>query len=255
MFEPKNLGVTRYQIRAKTRLHSPIRLVHLSDLHASTEVPLDFIERAIDTALDLHPDLICVTGDFITDKILNPDLYADILAKLSDRAPTFATLGNHDGGEWARGAGGYAGTAELRKLLDRASIHCLYNATTHLAVRGTSISIAGLADASSGDMNKSRAFRSMREADPIKLCLSHNPDTKQELYDYPWDLMLSGHTHGGQLVVPFVGGTPFAPVNDHRYVWGLKRWRDRLIHVTSGVGNVAGLRFNCPPEVAVLDFV
>ena len=83
------------------------------------------------------------------------------------------------------------------------------------------------------------------------IVLSHNPDSKDILGDYPWDMMLCGHTHGGQLYLPILG-TPFAPVKDHRYVHGLKAWNDRLIHTTSGIGNLFGMRFNCRPEVSLL---
>ena len=72
--------------------------------------------------------------------------------------------------------------------------------------------------------------------------------------DFPWHLMLSGHTHGGQIVVPVLGLSP-APVDDKRYVKGLKPWNGRLIHVSAGVGNIDGVRFNCRPQVNVLDLV
>lgn len=65
--------------------------------------------------------------------------------------------------------------------------------------------------------------------------------------------MLSGHTHGGQIVVPLLGWRPFAPVRDLRYVEGLHEWSGRQIYTTRGVGNLHGLRFNCPPEVSVLE--
>ena len=94
------------------------------------------------------------------------------------------------------------------------------------------------------------AFRNLTPGLPTIL-LSHNPDSKDRLTSYPWHLMLSGHTHGGQLRVPFLG-TPFAPVRDQRYVAGLGRWDDRWIHVTKGIGTVYGLRINCPPEVSFL---
>ena len=71
------------------------------------------------------------------------------------------------------------------------------------------------------------------------------------MQQYPWDLMLSGHTHGGQLWIPFIGA-PFAPVRDKRFVKGLVRWQNRWVHVTKGVGNLHGMRLNCPPEVSLL---
>ena len=73
--------------------------------------------------------------------------------------------------------------------------------------------------------------------------LSHNPDSKTEVQDHPWDLMLCGHAHGGQLWIPFFGA-PFASIRDRRFVKGLRRWNNRWIHVTKGVGNLHGLRLN-----------
>ena len=69
---------------------------------------------------------------------------------------------------------------------------------------------------------------------------------------YDWDLMLSGHTHGGQIIVPLYGA-PFHAVSDRRYMAGLKPWGSRQIHVTRGVGNLLGVRFNCRPEVSLLE--
>jgi hypothetical protein len=101
-------------------------------------------------------------------------------------------------------------------------------------------------------MEPDRAFAGVsRNPDRLVLLLAHNPDSKEEVANRPWDLMLSGHTHGGQLRIPAVGA-PFAPVRDHRYVAGLLPWRDRWIHVTRGVGNLHGLRLNCRPEISLL---
>ena len=85
--------------------------------------------------------------------------------------------------------------------------------------------------------------------------LSHNPDSKSEIEEARWDLLLSGHTHGGQLVVPITGERPFAPVRDKRYIAGMIPWQDRMVHVTTGVGTIMGMRFNCPPEVVVIDLI
>ncbi len=81
-----------------------LKLLHLSDFHADP-MPLDFLSRQIDRALAWKPDFICVTGDFITKTFEKWDAYATVLAKLPAAAPTFATLGNHDGGRWARFSG------------------------------------------------------------------------------------------------------------------------------------------------------
>jgi predicted MPP superfamily phosphohydrolase len=101
-------------------------------------------------------------------------------------------------------------------------------------------------------MQPAEAFAGwQREPGVPLILLSHNPDTKQRLLRYSWDLMLSGHTHGGQLSLPLVG-EPFAPIEDKAHVHGLYRWEDRWLHITAGVGALHSLRFNCRPEVSVL---
>ena len=101
-------------------------------------------------------------------------------------------------------------------------------------------------------MEPAAAFAGIQHAGLPTVVLSHNPDTKDDLGAYPWHLMLSGHTHGGQVIVPLYG-PPIIPVRDRRYLAGLKPWGQRQIHVSRGVGNIMGVRFGCRPEVAVLD--
>src|ERR1041385_7469560 len=79
-----------------------IRLLHLSDFHASPLVSLDFIQEAVELGASLKPDLVCLTGDFITRKYERFADYTQILKKLSSIAPSFACMGNHDGGKWVR---------------------------------------------------------------------------------------------------------------------------------------------------------
>jgi uncharacterized protein len=81
--------------------------------------------------------------------------------------------------------------------------------------------------------------------------LSHNPDTKEQLKAYDWDVAFCGHTHGGQFRLPLIG-TPFAPVKDKRFVQGLHFWEGRQIYITKGVGNLFGVRFNCRPEISLI---
>jgi predicted MPP superfamily phosphohydrolase len=85
----------------------------------------------------------------------------------------------------------------------------------------------------------------------LRILLNHNPDAKDLVRSFEWDLMLCGHTHGGQVRLPLIGA-PFAPVQDKRYLHGLYAWDKRWLHITSGVGNLHGLRFNCRPEISLL---
>jgi hypothetical protein len=247
------LALTRHSVRLRANLPEPVRVLHLSDLHYSATVPLSLIESVVTLGLNEKPDLICLTGDFITGlEDVSSGSYARTLSRLSAAAPTFAVLGNHDGGTWAQEMGGYSDSRLVRGLLERSGIQLLHNASTRVRVRSAGLWLAGVGDLWSGEVAPGLAFagHSSDRDEPVVL-LSHNPDSKEVLGAFPWDLMLSGHTHGGQVIVPFVGPC-FAPVVDKRYVAGLRAWGSRQIHVTRGVGNLAGIRFRCRPEVAVL---
>lgn len=248
--EPNLLGVGRHTVPLSGDDPTPVRLLHLSDLHASDVVSLDFIERAVRLGLEGQPDLACLTGDFITRLWDDWEGYAKTLALLARRAPTFACLGNHDGGAWAVRAGGYSSAADVREMLARAGVTLLHNASTTVTVRDRVLRLAGVGDEWAREMDPARAFAEVPD-DATTILLSHNPDTKTALAPFPWKLLLCGHTHGGQLDLPMIG-TPFAPVADHRFVRGLHAWEGRWLHITKGVGSLHGMRFNCPPEVSLL---
>lgn len=230
----------------------PITLLQLSDFHASNYVPLEFIEKAVVLGLTSKPDLVCLTGDFVTGVLKEGGAYAKILRRLSDAAPTFASLGNHDGGVWSAGRFGYEDTAAVEELLADSHVTCLLNASATVSIAGRQVELIGLGDLWAGNMNVRDAFARVSSTDEaVRVVMSHNPDTKTDLVSRAWDLMLCGHTHGGQIRIPFMG-SPFLPISDRRFAMGLHRWQDRWIYVTKGVGNLLGVRFNCRPEVSVL---
>jgi predicted MPP superfamily phosphohydrolase len=250
--EPRWVRVRHTPVRLPSLAHA-WRIVHLTDLHSSPEVPLAYLEGVFRQAAAQHPDLICLTGDFITRRVESRSAYAAALKILSDAAPTFACPGNHDGGLWAGARGGPRDMGDLEALLREAGIPLLENRDTLLALPAGRVLIGGL-----GDIWAARCDPSQVQADydtstaPLKILLTHNPDSKARAASLRWDLLLAGHTHGGQLALPFVG-TPFAPVNDKRFVNGLYPYEGRLLHVSPGVGNLHGMRFNCRPEISVLD--
>jgi predicted MPP superfamily phosphohydrolase len=253
LLEPRWLGVGRVTVKLRPgTISAPIKILHLSDLHASPVVSLKFIERAIAKGLELKPDLIFLTGDFISGKFSEFDAYAEVLSPLAKAAPCLAILGNHDGGSWARARGGYVNTQNVRDLLTRSGARLLYNESTVTQVAGTSLRIVGLGDwwADECDPKAGFAADSPGQQTPTVL-LTHNPDTKELVRPYSWDVAFCGHTHGGQLQIPLFGA-PFAPVRDKRIVKGLHEWEGRWIYVTKGVGNLLGMRLNCRPEISLV---
>ncbi len=235
-------------------LERPVDVLHLSDLHASHDVPTSLIERAIDMAVEAKPDLICITGDFVTVATgFDCRWYVSVLSKLARSRPTYAVLGNHDGGSWSRDGGGFHGTGEVASMVESSGIQVLADRSVKADARGTPVRLVGANDIWSLRVDAERAFGEVRRDEPVVL-LSHNPDSKERFANKPWHVMLSGHTHGGQVVVPLTGASP-APVSDRRYVAGLKPWGERWIHVSRGVGSIKGVRFNCRPEVTRLRLV
>jgi len=224
------------------KLAGPIRILHMSDFHASSVVPLGYIEEAIRLGLSAEPDLICVTGDFYTATDFDRDEYVRILKLLSGAAPAFACFGNHDGGPWIKKRRrGFPDMEFACRLMSDCGIVHLNNRSRPVTIKGQALHLVGLGDFLAGLGEHSEyfdppaAFRDVPdEADHPVLLLSHNPDSKKTLERFHWNLMLCGHTHGGQLHVPLLG-TPFAPVMDKRYVRGLNPWKDRQIYTTKAL--------------------
>ena len=252
--EPNWIGVGRHRVPILPAGSNPVRIVQLSDLHASSEVPLDFIEYAINLGLQQKPDIICLTGDFITHGWDEWDAYSKIMQQLSAVALTFASTGNHDGCKWIARHGGYARPTKVIDMLEKANIRVLMNEREQVAIPNkANFEMIGLGDLWADDF-KPQLLEETKQVGIPRVLLSHNPDTKDLIEDAKWDLMLSGHTHGGQLTLPW-GSTPFAPVRDKRFVRGLHPWKNHWLHITKGVGSLRKMRLNCFPEISVVELV
>jgi predicted MPP superfamily phosphohydrolase len=257
-FEANWLEVTRKKILLpKLKNKTPLKLLHLSDLHFSKSVSLDDIDFSLREGFTLSPDLCVITGDFITNKMSDHELdeLSKLLRKYTSKIPTFASLGNHDGGEWASNKGGFSSTLKVENMLKKGGVKLLHNKNESIYIKGQPLSISGVGDLWSKTCLPHECLsKNKRPAQKNpKVLLCHNPDAKELLEPYDWDLLLCGHTHGGQLKIPFLNLTPFAPVRDHAIVEGLHSWKGRQIHVTRGVGNLWGVRLNCRPEVSLLE--
>ena len=252
LLEPRWLETTHTRVPVRGHTIAQARILHLSDLHASQVVPWSLIEEAVDTGLAEQPDFICLTGDFITDRLeTDTARYVPILRRLSAAALTFAVLGNHDGGSWATRRGGHFDHRYVERLLEDARVELLHNRSRRLDLPRGRLSLAGVGDYWSHEVDARRAMLGTTAA-LTTLVLCHNPDAKDLLRFHEWNLMLCGHTHGGQIIVPF-DGPRYAPVTDKRYVSGLNAYGSRHIYTTRGVGNILGVRFGCRPEVSLLD--
>ncbi len=226
---------------------APLRVLHLSDLHAYEPwVPWELITRAIELGLALKPDVICLTGDFVTfQHQAELAQYPEVLRPLAEAAPTFACLGNHDR-RWPE-------SEPVRAVLRAAGVELLYNRGTEIAVGGRRVQLTGVGDWWLKETRADAAFATTpARGDALRIVLNHNPDAKSALRAHDWDVMLSGHTHGGQIGIPGLDRL-IAPVRDKRFLAGLYAWEGRQIFITRGVGNLQRARIFCRPEVSLLE--
>lgn len=220
------------------------RVAFLTDLHLSAVVPGWYLSRAVAAALDLQPDLILLGGDFLSHSTRYAAGLEELLAPLAARDGVFAVLGNHDH---------YVGADVVRGALSTAGVHELLNASCVLRRGDASLAVAGVGDLRF-DVIDFRAALDGVPAGVPRIVVSHDPDVFAYWPpDLRLDLMLSGHTHGGQAHLPLLG-PPYVPSQfGFRYLAGLYREGSRQLYVSRGVGAItAPVRWRCPPEITLL---
>ena len=246
--EPYWLAVERHKLNFDRKYNPPsgLTIAHLTDLHRSEIVPDSYLQKCIAKVNSLKPDLVLLTGDYITWDVKWAESIGEILSSLKGRLGVFASLGNHDGGDWA----GFPSDTVISSLED-AAIRVLINESVKLSFKGTSVTIVGLGDLWAGDFDAEAAFGNV-DPGSFTITLSHNPDTIGNMLNYSSNLTLCGHTHGGQVWIPLIG-PPILPVDDKTYSAGIYLEGEQTIYVNRGVGLLRRVRFNCRPEIAFIE--
>ena len=248
------------------------KLVQLSDLHYDgVRLSEKVLAEAIALSNQAEPDLVLLTGDYITDDPNPIHPLVQRLKYLQSRAGIYAALGNHD----------ISRRNPLKKqiitnALTSIGVQVLWNEIAYPL--GPELPIVGLADLWSLEFNPTAV---MNQLDPNQPCivLSHNPDTAEPLQQWRVDLQLSGHTHGGQVMIPGLGVGPLVMKRLQPYIpksmlrrmplilssikvvkhweWaqGLHQVGENQLYVNRGLGSYAPGRLFCPPEVTVITLV
>ena len=263
---PRQIEVVKREVRLKG-LPATLRgfkVALLSDLHASDIVSDELIGTAADLAMKEKPDMIALTGDFVSGptkflngsiggfKKKNLDSCIDAMMKLKAPYGVYGVLGNHDF---------WCGPEAMKTIMDefsnRLAVAWLRNSSVTLEKDGGKLDILGVDDYWENSCSLNRAYDGL-DSKNIKVLLSHNPDVNEmiDVEKKRIDLVLSGHTHGGQVVFPLIG-VPYMPSKyGTKYAEGLVRDGERQTYISRGVGHLmVPVRINCPPEVSILTLV
>lgn len=222
-------------------------LVHLTDLHYGPLVSFDFLASVIERANRIPRDATVVTGDIVhaRNSSRRIDEIWPLLGRLQAPQGVFSVLGNHD--HWADG--------DRSRYWLRRTGQDLYTRTHALRRDGETLWLAGAGDLWEHPTRLDTLLGEIPERD-CRVVLAHNPDTADTAFNSRVDLMISGHTHGGQIRIPFYGA-PVLPVRNKTYSDGVKQTPKGFpIFISRGIGwAIYPVRFNCYPEIAVLELV
>jgi predicted MPP superfamily phosphohydrolase len=251
--EPNRPRVIRQDLfldRWPERLNG-FKIVLLSDFHYDPYFSVHPIHSCVGIVNGLGPDLIALTGDFVSMRFSrrenrlaarSAEPCAAILRGAKAPLGRWAVLGNHDH---------FTDSAVVTSALEASEIPVLGNRAVAIERDGARFWLAGVNDVLSGTADPGAALGAVPPGEPVIL-LAHEPDCADYVARFPVDLQLSGHSHGGQVRIPFAGPL-FLPDLGRKYVQGPFQIGKVKLYVNVGLGTVGlPVRWNCPPEVTLL---
>lgn len=214
-----------------------LRLAHLSDLHVSGRIGLDYYSAVVDRVNQWQPNVIAITGD-IVEKEHCIEEAAEILGKLRAAHGVYFVLGNHDR---------KTNHQRIRQTLVGAGLIDVGGKSLQLPLHGEPVLLAG---------NELPWFPLREEIgnEPaaLKLLLAHGPDQFSWAQRRGFHVMLAGHNHGGQICFPMLGAIVAPSLSGTRFAGGTFQQGKTILHVSRGTGSLSPIRWNCPPEIALL---
>lgn len=233
------------------------RIAQISDIHFDPYFSVVPLRKGIDVINALQPDLVVITGDFVTSRGIGSHLVdvqalkaaakmiepcGRLLSRIRASSGTLAVLGNHDV---------ECDTSHIIEVLEHHQISVLRNRSVPLERDGKRLWLSGVDDFLRGKPKLEMALKGI-PADEAVVLLAHEPDPADYVANYPVDLQLSGHSHGGQVRIPLVG-TPFLPALARKYPWGLRQIKRLILYTNVGIGTIdVPIRLGCPPEVTLI---
>jgi uncharacterized protein len=252
MIEPRMVEVTyqRIVIARLPQRFNGFRIVQLSDIHHSPFLGLEEISEAVRRANELKPDLVALTGDYVSHSVDYIDGCAKALGGLRARHGVYAVLGNHD--HWTD-------AEKMTASLTLYGIRVLVNENVQIGLDSSYIKLAGVDDLMVGRDDLPNALKGTSSSEP-RILLAHNPAIIREAARAGVDLVLSGHTHGGQINWRLLIGREDRKTArwlrrpSRRLTRGLAQLGSTQLYVNRGLGTVVvPLRYGCPPEITLIE--
>ena len=252
LIEPNRPRLIRKEIalrRWPSRLDG-FTIALLSDFHYDPYFSVHPIRSAVEVVNGLHPDLIALTGDFVsvpwvrdsTKAAADAEPCAQLLEKLQAPHGVWSVLGNHDV---------FTDAVRITNALHAVGIRMLINQSVAIERDGARFWLGGVDDVLAGNPDVPGALQGVPSDEAVVL-MAHEPDYADYIAGYPVDLQLSGHTHGGQVRIPFMRPLYLPPLA-RKYIWGLFKIRGLTLYTNAGIGTVElPVRWNCPPEITFI---
>ena len=229
------------------------RVVQISDIHCSRVVKVEYLQRCVSRINELQPDMVVMTGDYVTYHHLRryTKKFLKVTGGIRSKNGVYACLGNHDYG-LIRGVRAVQPglVRDLEEGMTGQGIRVLRNEGCAVSIDGQRIWMVGLGDLWSGDFDPGRAFLGVPREEPI-IALSHNPDTGEMLQGLGVNIVMSGHTHGGQVRVANMRPPILTMIKNKEHHSGMFEVGDTKLYVNRGLGRLGRIRYNCRPEITV----
>jgi predicted MPP superfamily phosphohydrolase len=220
------------------------RLVFISDIHHGPFLSIERVKRMVRRINKLKPDIILMGGDYVHRE---PDFIPPVFNELSELTPTYgiyAVLGNHD--HWEN-------PDLTRSMMIRNGIRICDNKSYWQRIENDSIKIGGVGDLWEDSQILDSTVNDLKTTD-FCILISHNPDFIESIESDLIDIVLAGHTHGGQMTF-FGSWAPMLPSKyGQKYRYGFKQYKNMQTYITSGIGTITPpLRFFCRPEIVQME--
>jgi len=224
--------------------HEGLKIAHLSDLHMTGRIEQRWYEAVVEQANQLEPDVIAITGDILEKESCWPWL-PETLGRLRAKQGVYFILGNHDF---------FIDANRTCQILCDAGLVYVGGSRIETQWNGAAVSITGNERPWGADeLEEQKAPARDANQRPLKLVLAHSPDQFAWSCRQDADLVLAGHTHGGQIRFPLLGAVACPSVHGTRYACGTFRSGKTVMHVSRGISGERPIRWNCPPEIALLE--